>query len=190
MKNHLIPEILSLLHQHPGGISEYSIIKSLEENAAFDSTSSDEYDLILFQKHFMVMNALHQLQSRLWEDEQLRLEISPLNIQLHCSEQFDDTQISEPNNEKLSSYYLDWSNLENTDASDVERLLENFWELFINTDKRADALNILELEVSASEKAINTRYRELAAIHHPDKGGDTATFIRIRKAYEILNPKS
>ena len=186
LKNPLIPDILSLLHQQPEGITEYLIIKSLEEHISFKDIV-DDYQLAIFQKHFMVMNALHQLQKQLMAEEQIYLDISPLNIQLiTASCKSNNRELCEPDNEKLSQYYLDWNNFKNTNKQDVEKLLESFWELYINTDKRLAALVILDLEESACNETINQRYRELAAIHHPDKGGDSVTFIRIRQAYETL----
>ena len=65
-------------------------------------------------------------------------------------------------------------------------LLESFWRRFINADDRTAALQTLELEAGASDVEVTRRYRELAAQHHPDKGGEKETFIRIRQAYEIL----
>ncbi|MCW8922598.1 MAG: DnaJ domain-containing protein [Gammaproteobacteria bacterium] len=188
MKNPLIPDILSLLQQHPEGITEYLIIKSLEEHTGFEHIGDDD-QLAIFQKHFMVMNALHQLQKQLLEEEQLFLDISPLKIHLvTASHQSNSREITESDDAKLSEYYLDWSNFENTSKDDVEKLLESFWKLYINADNRLAALAILELEENSCGETINRRYRELAAIHHPDKGGDPGTFISIRQAYETLIP--
>jgi len=36
------------------------------------------------------------------------------------------------------------------------------------------------------ELEIKTRFRELAAQHHPDHGGDPAMFDQVRKAYDCL----
>jgi len=164
------------------------IIKSLEEHTGFEHIGNDD-QLAIFQKHFMVMNALHQLQKQLLEEEQLLLDISPLKIHLvTASHRSNDREITESDDAKLSEYYLDWSNFENTDREDVENLLKSFWKLYINTDKRSEALTVLKLEEDACNKTINQRYRELAAIHHPDKGGDSMTFIRIRQAFEMLKP--
>lgn len=187
-KNPLIPDILSLLQQHPEGITEYQIIKSLEEHTAFEHIG-DDYQLAIFQKHFMVMNALYQLQKRLYEEEQLFLDISPLKIHLvSASLQASSSQITEVDEAKLSEYYLDWDNYENTNKKDVEDMLESFWQLYISQDDRIAALDTLKLEEDADEETIKQRYRELAITHHPDKGGDANTFIRIRQAYETLCP--
>ncbi|MCK5003182.1 MAG: DnaJ domain-containing protein [Gammaproteobacteria bacterium] len=188
LKNPLIPDILFLLQQHPEGITEYLVIKSLEEHTGFEHIG-DDYQLAIFQKHFMVMNALHQLQKILMTEEQLFLDISPLKIQLiSSSNQSNYKELTESEDAKLSEYYLDWSNFENTDKEDVENLLADFWKLYISADNRMEALAILELKEDACGETINRRYRELAAIHHPDKGGDQAIFISIRQAYETLSP--
>lgn len=188
MKNPLIPDILSLLNQHPEGITEYLIIKSLDEHIGFENIAND-YQLAIFQKHFLVMNALYQLQQQLMEEEQIFLDISPLKIQLISGDaQSDNRQLTETTNEKLSEYYLDWSNLQDTKKEDVEKLLEKFWKLYINADNRKAALATLELEEGADHEAISSRYRKLAATHHPDRGGDASRFIKIRQAYETLIP--
>lgn len=44
----------------------------------------------------------------------------------------------------------------------------------------------LGVDKSATQEDIKKAYRKLASIHHPDKGGDTATFQQIQAAYETL----
>jgi len=44
----------------------------------------------------------------------------------------------------------------------------------------------LDVPVNASTEEIKQRYRTLAQMHHPDKGGSEELFIRIKLAYEIL----
>lgn len=54
---------------------------------------------------------------------------------------------------------------------------------------RAEALQELGLddcENTVSPEAVKQAYRSLAKKHHPDKGGDTARFQRIKAAYELL----
>jgi len=43
----------------------------------------------------------------------------------------------------------------------------------------ADAYSILGLGRDATEGRVNTRFRELALMHHPDRGGNGQEFIRI-----------
>ena len=45
----------------------------------------------------------------------------------------------------------------------------------------------LDVPDDASLETIKQRYRTLAQMHHPDKGGDEELFKRIKLAYEILS---
>jgi len=45
----------------------------------------------------------------------------------------------------------------------------------------------LDVSITASTEEIKQRYRTLAQMHHPDKGGDEEMFKRIKLAYEILS---
>ncbi|CAD5126571.1 DgyrCDS14665 [Dimorphilus gyrociliatus] len=49
-----------------------------------------------------------------------------------------------------------------------------------------DPYTILELERGSSVKEIKSQYRKLSKKHHPDKGGDHKTFMKIAKAYAAL----
>ena len=186
MNNPLIPEILSLLRDQPGGLSEYEIMQVFAEHEVFTALAEAD-QLALFQKHFITMNALYELQYQLWEDEQLFLEVSPLNI--HIKRSSGDAMIAGlviSETEKLSEYYRDWNNFEHTNESDVSELLSSFWKKFAALDKREIAFEVLELEPEVAREDITESYRRLAAKHHPDKGGEAEMFIRIRQAYEIL----
>ncbi len=185
--NPLIPELLDLLRGAPEGISEFSLMKGLETHPAF-AELADDYQLRLFQKHFMIMHGLYSLQSRLWYEEGLRLEISPLSVRLYI----DPVPIAEqsadlPDQEnKLRAYYLDWQQLEQTSAEDVRRLMKGFAMQCADPDVRQRAYETLGLEAGASVEMVRSRYRHLAAQCHPDKGGDSEVFIEVRRAYEFL----
>jgi hypothetical protein len=186
MLNPLIPEILELLQQHPQGISEYEIFKHLGDHAGF-SDIGDNGQLPLFQKHFLIMNGLYQLQQNLWDDERLVVDITPLKIFItRSSSASDNTHPAISGSANLRLYYLDWANLKETSEEDVIELHQLFWERFNYDAGRGEALIILGLDESASTEVINFRYRKLAAEHHPDRGGCSARFIEIRKAYELL----
>ena len=44
----------------------------------------------------------------------------------------------------------------------------------------------LDISINADDEEIKLKFRSLAQIHHPDKGGDEEMFKRIKEAYEIL----
>lgn len=44
----------------------------------------------------------------------------------------------------------------------------------------------LDISLDADDEEIKLKFRSLAQIHHPDKGGDEEIFKRIKEAYEIL----
>lgn len=46
--------------------------------------------------------------------------------------------------------------------------------------------SILGVTKDATWPQIKTAFRKLAMQHHPDKGGDAATFRKIRAAFELL----
>lgn len=120
MVNPALPQILSELRQHPEGISEYYLMRTLDRQHAFDELDADGL-LALFRKHFIIMNALYDLQEILWEEEGRVLNISPVHIELHKSRGQNDRVETNP---LLSEYYLDWQNFEQTSAADVVALME------------------------------------------------------------------
>jgi molecular chaperone DnaJ len=51
----------------------------------------------------------------------------------------------------------------------------------------SDHYQTLGVAKNASPDEIKKAYRRMAGIHHPDKGGDTATFQKVQEAYETLS---
>ena len=186
MHNPLLADILILLKRSPAGISEYAIHQALAEHEHI-KTLSDNSQLAMFKKHFMVMNALYQLKQQLWQNEQCVLNISPLNITLTKTRNTTSKNNTLTENETLSVYYLDESNYTNTNEAEVNKLLDGFWQRFVSNDERHAALNQLDLDGDATHHQIEQRYRQLIAQHHPDRGGQQQDFVSIRKAYEALN---
>lgn len=175
-------------------INKNSNQESVDENIeATTNTQGEETgeNLLLFHKHFALMHALYQLQDELIENGKW-LDISPLSIKLTCVSDMDQKEsasnaLSSSGDEKLKAYYLDWDNYLQTTEHDVKKMLTGFWEKIMNPDARAAALNVLDLPMDASHKAIKLRYRQLAAKHHPDKGGSQDAFIVIQEAFDTLS---
>ena len=185
MHNPLLADIMPILQRSAAGISEYAIHQALTEHEYFKQMDNNP-QLSLFKKHFMVMNALYQLKQQFWQDEKLVLNVSPLNIQLFKLSNSHKKNDALVEHDVLSEYYLDFSNYENTNKEEVDNLLDTFWQRFISTDKRINALTELGLNDKATPEQIEYRYRKLAAQHHPDRGGQKEAFILIRDAYETL----
>jgi len=178
--------IRALIEASPSGLSEYDLIQGLTQQDPAFAFKGDNSSLTLFRQHFLVMNALYQLQAELFE-EGTYLSISPLAIRLESLQDSGQSALPTDNAEApLREYYLDWNNLSQTTHGDVDSMLNRFWERYLALDKRLAALQTLELPADASWEVVKQAYRRLAARYHPDKGGDTARFRDIRGAYEIL----
>lgn len=191
MRNPLIPDILALLREHTDGIAEYDLLKSLKQRHSVLQRLADDANLQLFRQHFLIMNALYQLQASLWQDEGLILEIRSTRIRMlpsHDLQHSDVTTIMDSADAKLAAYYLDWNEYVTTDKDEVERLLDSFFHGILNQDERKEALKTLELNADLldDKEAIKHQYRKLAHRAHPDRGGNTEHFIRLRHAYECL----
>jgi len=186
-QNPLMALIIPILRNADSGLSEYQLIKKLEQSTfPFPFGPEVSPDLLLFRKHFLVMNALYQLQELFWE-ENLQLEISALNISLRAIDHRDDEMLPvESADQALRDYYLDWRQFEDSSDAQVEELLQNFWQRYFTEDQRAEALAALNLTDGSSWQEIRLAYRQQASLHHPDRGGDSSRFRAIREAYECL----
>ncbi|MDO8705926.1 MAG: DNA-J related domain-containing protein [Sulfuricaulis sp.] len=178
--------ILALIKVSPTGLSEHDLIQRLQEYDQAFAFDGESPNLVLFRKHFLVMNALYQLQTELFRDGWF-LSISPLDIRLEPVLATGISALPTGNAvAPLREYYLSWDNFSQTGRADVEIMLNRFMERYLAIDERLEALRILELPADAPWEAVKQSYRRLAATHHPDKGGDPECFRAIRGAYEIL----
>lgn len=174
-----------VLRAHPMGISEYDLIKALETEQQTDfSTERLRDSLSLFQTHFLLFHSLYRLQEQLRNNKSAHLDIHTLCIQLLPFSDAPGSQLAE--HDPLQAYYLDLSQLEKTDASEVETLLSQFWTRFISNDDRRDALATLELQDPVDWPAIKTQHRRLTMQHHPDRGGDEARLQAVNAAMDKL----
>ncbi|MFM5428060.1 DNA-J related domain-containing protein [Aeromonas veronii] len=182
--NPLIAPLLVLLQQAAGSYKVHELMAALRQQGAIPVLADDE-QLQLFRVNFLIMNALYQLQAELYE-EGWWLVISTLDIRLEPLAENLQTNHGFALGENLRSYYLDWQVFWQTDRAEVEALLNRFWHAYDGEGHKAEALALLELNEGASQEAIRRRWRELALQHHPDRGGNAETFIRIRWAWEVL----
>jgi DnaJ-domain-containing protein 1 len=177
--------VLALIREFPLGLTEYDLIQRLQERDDRFAFADESPELALFRKHFLVMNALYQLQSELFAAGTY-LSISPLDIRLEPAQ---TSKLAAPPAQTaapLREYYLNWDSFMQTGHADVAAMLRRFHERYLALDERLQAMQTLDLPADAPWDAIKQTYRRLAAQHHPDKGGDPARFRAVRAAYEIL----
>ena len=183
----LTDQVLVLLQAAPAGLSEYDLIQQLKSGHSTHIPNLPLLDkLVLFRTHFLVFNALYQLREQLWGDQAGFVQISPLRVQL-LPYQAGSAALVE--HDPLRDYYLDLSNLRDTDEEDVEQLLVSFWKRMQGGAEKQAALELFELDANRQPldlKAIKHRYRQLVSQHHPDRGGSTSRLQTINKAMEIL----
>lgn len=174
----------SLLTAHPQGISEHGIILELRHQGYLLDLEDEEAPMGgLFAVHFLVMYVLYGLQKKGRQESESDMTIGPLNIQRHSYRQGEQALTSP---DELSSYYLDLDNLFSTSEDEVNQWLDNFWERYLADDERQDAIKVLGLSEPISREGVETKYRQLAMKHHPDRGGETARLAEINHAVEVL----
>ena len=209
---HIIDELAELLIDGEPR-SEYELICALRANDTADETTAgapafDAQTLSdpqqLFRANFLVMHGLYQLRQRWWQSGIGTLDISALRCQLMpdsptqpCDSVTQTTaQTTAPyelpsdteapaEHDPLAAYYLDLENLD-ISTDDIEALLNQFWTTYLSGSTQPDDLAVLNLEAPVTMLEIRRQYRRLAAQHHPDKGGDAATFCELQGAYERL----
>ncbi len=178
--------ILNLLREASSAYTIHGLIEHLQQHAELSALFERHGLTDLFRINFLVMNALFQLQDEL-RNENLWLDISSLHIAL-ATMQSEQTVLpaSQVGSEKLREFYLDWSNCESVTDSEVQGLLDDFWQFYYRQDKQRSACEVLGVAPDIEEGELRQVYRRLAQQHHPDRGGDARDFIRIREAYELL----
>lgn len=178
-------QLLSVLQAHPAGLSEYELMQTLESCGQSVFSSDRLRDtLSLFQTHFFLFHTLYHLREHLWQSQKARLDISPLCIQLLPIRANAETTLAA--HDPLRDYYLDINNLKDTDRSDVDALLGQFWRRFVRDDDRQAALAALDLADPVEWSAIKEQHRRLAMKHHPDRGGDEERLQAINAAMDVL----
>lgn len=184
--NPFIPDVMRLLKESPDELKIYDVLSGLDQELLAKVADTDDYNLTTFRKNFWMMNAVYKLQAQLLSEENLYLSIGQVSISITPGGAASHSYLSDNSEHKLRDYYLDWANYHSTFEDDVDQLLEQFWKRFYSDDKVEDAFELLGVDDESDWNAIQAAYRKLARAHHPDHGGDSAKFIAVREAYEVL----
>lgn len=151
--------------------------------------------LSIYQKLFITQSALCELSIDYELTSSFELVLTPVAVYLVSVADQDERDSSSESNELRNDldrltpnfeFFSDQNNFFGTTADDVQRLLGNFWKRFERFSGRDQALLVFGLDEDADQREIKVRYKELASVHHPDRGGDAKEFIRLREAYEVL----
>lgn len=179
--------LLPILEKHPDGIKEWDLLKALEGEGALVLETGDT--LKAYQIHFVLFHCLYLLRDQVRAEQQQDMEIHCLNIQLLPQDIDASVGKGLSAEDKLRAFYLDWNNLEQVDADDVERMLSAFWKHYYFAPEVQDAILLFDIEADASEATVKQRYKSLVMQHHPDRGGDEEAMQRLNRAYEVLKSR-
>jgi len=188
LQNPLLAPSALLLRQHTAGISEYELITLLKDQCDFIPETFAGDALSLFRTHFLLFNALYQLQEFWLNEGHGYLKIEALSIQFFpAGEQVSQVQaLVAADSVELKAYYQNMQNLTETDRCDVESLLDNFWKKYVASDVRLNSLTVLELEDPVTMVDIRLAYRRKAMLLHPDRGGNGEELQLVNEAMEQL----
>ncbi|RUO78872.1 molecular chaperone DnaJ [Idiomarina tyrosinivorans] len=184
-------DIEQILEAQMGAISEYALIQELqvEPYQWFDAEALRD-PLSLFQTHFLVYHCLHRIRQHWRQSEHAELQIIGTTIRALPYQSGTDGIIHD---DALARYYLDLSQLDKTHASDVERLLDRFWQQMagqqitqVAESELQQARELMAVDEHYDMAQLKRQYRVMVHQHHPDKGGDEATMKQLQRAYKIL----
>lgn len=166
------------------GMSEHELIQKLRLDASIDFID-DNFDsnLTMFQSHFLLFHHLYHLQTLLQKQQSGKLEISALSIRLS---DYHAGKSELQQHDTLRNYYMDTTNLEKTTADDIAKMLDTFWQQYLDPTERKTALEILGLRDPVDDQTIKQTYRRLVMQHHPDRGGETERLQSLNQVIQIL----
>ncbi len=188
MDERLTTHLVAILEAHPEGLGEHRVMRLLGEAGIEPFTALDFHDpLALFQAHFLLFHLLYRLRDHFHQQRRGHLEIHTLAIRLGPYRRGVEALTAD---DPLRRYYLDLEHLRAVDRTAVEALLARFWHRLAgqgDEEARRRALAELELSEPVTLEEIRRRYRQLAARHHPDRGGDATRMQRLNAAWRVLS---
>lgn len=190
--NPFVMDVLRTLQKQPDCTKIYELLEALPEEKLSSLIEGVDYNLALFRKNFLLMNALYTLQEELYETGWY-VEIGQVDVKLTPIEEAQKGQALALNagEARLRDYYNNWKQFVSKESAEVLELLNSFWARYSLDGAYEESLVVLGFDPRSEPDfaRIRSRYRQLAQRHHPDRGGDCGQFIRIREAYEVAKSK-
>ncbi|MYM62303.1 DNA-J related domain-containing protein [Pseudomaricurvus sp. HS19] len=186
MHNPFLEPLQQLLLQNPQRQwTEHELLLGMVQQGLLDPAYGRD-SMALFHAHFLTMNALYQLRTMLWNEQQWSLLITPLEIRLQSTGSGEGILAGDTADERLAQYYLDWSNFQRADRRSIGEMLQEFWRRFVRPPGRESALQVLGLQDPVSDGEIRQRYRQRVMECHPDRGGSVDDMVALNRAMETL----
>lgn len=186
---HLLVAAEHILRQHPAGIPELGLIKTLQRPPweLIGKVSFGELDK-LYPVHFLLFHVLYRLRDQLAASGET-LTISPLVIRLRKNEVVAGAGVPDQVDE-LRNFYLDLSKYEMPEES-IHRMMDDFWAG--RSGSRPEVTETHEAAVTLGFESVPSEFDEVkqrfrrAVMHaHPDRGGETETIQDLNQAFAVL----
>jgi hypothetical protein len=191
------------LRQAPGGLSEYALIKKLQQPPwqLLGDVRFDQPEL-LYQVHFLLFHTLYTLRDQLAEDGEI-LVISALLTRLESRPNLHDEQLPGTESSKqslpaqtdsLRAFYLDLTQYR-LSSEQIHTMLENFYAGHSRADAHhasaeiaaaADSLGYSETRLPDCFQEVKQRFRRAVMQAHPDRGGSTAQIQQLNAAFAVI----
>jgi len=183
--------------------SEYQLLKTLQQ-PPWIMFSQDCFidELLMFQSHFILFNALYRLRDQAKANAWFDMEIHSLGIYKIAIDDLNAKRVTLAVNDlehqsvcqddPLARYYLDWQNLEQTSLEDVQALLNDFWGQMASArpiKKNIDldyALTVLGFTCLPDAHSLKKQFKKRAFQLHPDQGGNHKAFTELRDAFQTI----
>ncbi|WP_019675370.1 DNA-J related domain-containing protein [Arsukibacterium perlucidum] len=151
-------------------------------------------DLQRFQQHFVLYHLLYQLQTEWLVTGEGFLNIGLAKVTLLKAELTDTSLLAEgSDNTSRRDYYLNWQNFYAMSEQLLDDYLQQFWQFYSKDSvvkyqlTASQAEKLLQLTPGFSLSQLKKAYRSQALLCHPDRAeGNSAKFIQIRQAYQLL----
>ncbi|WP_227539438.1 MULTISPECIES: DNA-J related domain-containing protein [Marinobacter] len=186
---HLLVAVEHELRTAPAGMSELSLIKSLQRPPwkLLGEVTFNEPEK-LYPVHFLLFHVLYRLRDQL-SDTGESLRISPLNICLETQKVIGGKGVPD-GVDTLRQFYLDLSQYHLPEDA-IHQMMDDFWagrpgKGPAQAETKA-AAEVLGFEALPSDfPSVKQRFRRAVMRAHPDRGGNTETIQHLNEAFAVL----
>lgn len=162
----------ALLRTHPEGMSELTMLRTLQDEPwrLFGSIDFNS-PTALYPVHFLLFHSLYRQRERLTAENGETIDISALNIRIRPIAGAVQQQAG--HYDALHAFYRDLAN-HDLGENTINRMLDDFWQGLTRPadDDLQLACHTLAIDMPPPDlSTARQAFRRLAMRHHPDRGG-------------------